>query len=89
MKKEKKITIRVSEEEYERIEKVAKKLKLPESKVIRNLTMIGLEYPELFNKLELFEISILIEEITDELLDVKDFTNINVSQNEPTHEERP
>ena len=51
--------------------------------------MIGLEYPELFNKLELFEISILIEEITDELLDVKDFTNINVSQNEPTHEERP
>ena len=89
MKNEKRITIKLSEDEYETIEKVAKKLKMPKSRVIRNLTMIGLEDPQLFNKLELFEISILIEEITNELLGVKVFTNIKVSQNEPTHEERP
>jgi len=72
MKKEKKITIRVTNDEYERIEKVAKKLNMPISRVIRNLTMIGLEDAELFAKLGFFDAIKMIEKIREKALGSKD-----------------
>ena len=77
MKKEKKITIRVSEEEYERIEKVAKKLNMPISRVIRNLTMAGLEDAELFAKLGFFDAIKMIEKIREKALGTKDLKLTN------------
>ena len=77
MKKEKKITIRVSEEEYERIEKVAKKLNMPISRVIRNLTMAGLEDAELFAKLGFFDAVKMIEKIREKALGTKDLKLAN------------
>ena len=71
MKKEKRITIRLSEEEYERIEKVAKKLNMPISRVIRNLTMAGLEDAELLDKLGFFNIAKIIEKIREKALETK------------------
>ena len=72
MKKEKRITIRLSEEEYERIEKVAKKLNMPISRVIRNLTMAGLEDAELFTKLGFFDAVKMVEKIREKALGIKD-----------------
>jgi len=72
MKKEKKITIRVTNDEYERIEKVAKKLNMPISRVIRNLTMVGLEDAELFSKLGFFDAIKMIEKIREKALGSKD-----------------
>ena len=77
MKKEKRITIRLSEEEYERIEKVAKKLNMPISRVIRNLTMAGLEDAELLDKLGFFDIAKMIEKIREKALGTKDLKIAN------------
>jgi len=67
MKKEKKITIRVSEEEYKRIEKIAKKINMPKAALIRNMTLVGLEDTELLNKIGAFEIVKIIEEIREKV----------------------
>jgi len=60
MKKEKKITIRVTNDEYERIEKIVKKLNVPKVRLIRNLTLILLEDLELFKLLGFDNVSGLI-----------------------------
>ena len=77
MKKEKKITIRVSEEEYKRIEKVAKKINMPISRIIRNLTMAGLEDAELFAKLGFFDAVKIIEKIREKALGTKELKLAN------------
>ncbi len=77
MKRDIKFEVRFSKEEMEIIEKVAKKLNMSKSRVIRNLTMAGLEYAELFKELEVFEILKLIWKIRELVL-----------QNSPTPEER-
>ena len=77
MKKEKRITIRLSEEEYKRIEKVAKKLDMPISRVIRNLTMAGLEDAELLDKLGFFDIAKMIEKIREKALGTRDLKLAN------------
>jgi len=77
MKKEKRITIRLSEEEYERIEKVAKKLNMPISRVIRNLTMAGLEDAELLDKLGFFDVAKMIEKIREKALGTRDLKLAN------------
>ena len=77
MKKERRITIRLNEEEYERIEKVAKKVNMPISRVIRNMTLIGLENAELFNAIGLFDIAKLIEKMREKALGVKDIKLAN------------
>jgi len=71
MKKDKKITIRVSEEEYKRIEKVAKKLNIPTSRLIRNLTLTGLEDAELLDKIGAFDLIKLIERLREKALGTK------------------
>jgi len=48
MKKEINFTIRFSKEEIQRIEKIAKKLNMPKSTLIRNLTILLLEDLQLF-----------------------------------------
>ena len=79
MKKEKRITIRLSEEEYKRIEKVAKKLNMPISRMIRNMTLVGLENAELFNAIGLFDIAKLVEKIREKALGTKDI-NLDFSK---------
>lgn len=77
MKKDKKITIRVSEEEYQRIEKVAKKLNLPTSRLIRNLTLTGLEDAELFAKLGFFDAIKLITKLREKAFVAKNLKLAN------------
>jgi len=77
MKKEKRITIRLSEEEYKRIEKVAKKLNMPISRVIRNLTLVGLEDAELLNQIGAFELIKLIEKLREKALGIRNLKLAN------------
>ena len=71
MKKEKKITIRVNEKEYKRIEEIAQKLNMPISRLMRNLTLIGLEDAELLNKIGAFDLVKMIEKIREKALGTK------------------
>jgi predicted DNA-binding protein len=59
------VRIRLTKEEMERVEKVAKKLNIPKAKLMRNLTLAGLEDAELLNKLGLFDIVKMIEKIRE------------------------
>jgi len=62
------VRVRLSKEEMERIEKVAQKLKIPKARLIRNLTLGGLEDAELLEKLGFFEIAKLLKKIKDKAL---------------------
>ena len=68
MKREKNLTIRVSEEEYKRIEKIANKIGVPKTRLARNLIIAGLEDAELLNRLGAFDIVIAIEKIREKAL---------------------
>jgi predicted DNA-binding protein len=68
MKRDIKFEIRFNKEEMERIEKIANKLKMPKSQIIRNLTLGGLEDAELLEKLGFFEIAKLLKKIKDKAL---------------------
>jgi len=72
MKRDIKFEVRFSKEEMERIEKVAKKLNMPKSKVIRNLVLVGLEDAELFAKLGFFDAIKLIEKLREKALGSKE-----------------
>jgi len=74
MKRDIKFEVRFSKEEMERIEKVAKKLNMPKSRVIRNLVLVGLEDAELFAKLGFFDAIKMIEKIREKALGSKDLT---------------
>ena len=77
MKRDIKFEIRFSKEEMERIEKVAKKLNMPKSKVIRNLTLIGLEDAELLNKIGAFDLIKLIEKLREKALGTRNLKLTN------------
>ena len=62
------IRVRLTKEEMERIEKVAKKLNMPKARLIRNLALVGLQDAELFAKLGLFDLVKLIEKIKEKAL---------------------
>ena len=68
MKRDIKFEIRLSKEEMKRIEKVANKLGIPKARLIRNLTLAGLEDAELLEKLGLFEAIKIIEKIKEKAL---------------------
>ena len=71
MKKEKrdiKFEVRFSKSEMERIEKIAKKINMPKSTLIRNLALNGLEDAELLHKLGFFKIAEIIQRIQNEAL---------------------
>ncbi len=72
MRRDIKFEVRFSKEEMERIEKIAKKLNMPKSRVIRNLTLAGLEDAELLNKIGAFEIVKMIEKLREKALGTKD-----------------
>jgi predicted DNA-binding protein len=63
MKRDIKFEIRLNKEEMERIEKVANKLGIPKARLIRNLTLAGLEDAEILEKLGFFDVIKLIEKI--------------------------
>lgn len=62
------VRVRLTKEEMERIEKVAKKLNMPKARLIRNLALVGLQDAELFAKLGLFDLVKLIEKIKEKAL---------------------
>jgi len=65
MRRNKEIKISLTEEEMERIEKVAKKIGMTKSRLARNLTLVGLEDAELFEKMGIFEMAKLIRKIKE------------------------
>jgi len=71
MKRDIKFEVRFSKEEMERIEKIANKLEMPKARVIRNLTLVGLEDAELLNKIGAFDLVKLIEELREKALGTK------------------
>lgn len=75
MKRDIKFEVRFNKEEMERIEKIANKLKIPKSRLIRNLTLAGLEDAELLNKLGLFDIAKMIEKIRKKAFEIKEIEN--------------
>ena len=78
MKREIKFEVRFNKEEMERIEEIAKKLGIPKSRVIRNLTILGLEDAELYNKLGFFDIVNAIKKLREKALGTK---NLNIVTN--------
>lgn len=78
MKRDIKFEIRFNKEEMERIEEIAKKLGIPKSRVIRNLTILGLEDAEIYNKLGFFDIVNAIKKLREKALETK---NINIVTN--------
>jgi len=77
MKRDIKFEVRFSKEEMERIDKVAKKLNIPKSRVIRNLTLVGLEDAELLNRIGAFDLIKLIEKLREKALGAKDIKLAN------------
>jgi len=71
------VRVRLTKEEMERIEKVANKLGIPKARLIRNLTLAGLEDAELLEKLGFFEIVKLLKKIKDKALKEKDLKLIH------------
>jgi len=71
MKRDIKFEVRFNKEEMERIEEIAKKLGIPKSRVIRNLTILGLEDAELYNKLGFFDIVNAIKKLREKALGTK------------------
>jgi predicted DNA-binding protein len=63
MKKEKTLTIRISERDYERLEKIGDKLEIPKTRLARNLILMALEDAETYNKLGFFEIAKAINKL--------------------------
>jgi len=66
------IRVRLTKEEMERLEKIAKKLNIPKARLVRNLTLIALEDAELFAKLGFFDIIKMIEKIREKALGSKE-----------------
>ena len=72
IKRDKEIKISLTQEEMERIERIAKKVGKTKSHLARNLVLIALEDAELFEKFGLFEIAKLIEKIRKKALGSKE-----------------
>ncbi len=72
IKRDKEIKISLTQEEMERIEKIAQKIGITKSRLARNLVLAGLEDAELLNKLGLFDAVKMIEKIREKALGTKD-----------------
>ena len=68
MKRDIKFEVRFSKEEMDRIDKMAKKLNMPKARLIRNMTLTGLEDAELLSKLGAFDIALAIQKIREKAL---------------------
>ena len=77
IKRDKEIKISLTQNEMERIEKIAKKIGITKSVLARNLVLAGLEDAELLNKLGLFDAVKMIEKIREKALGTKDLKLAN------------
>ena len=77
IKRDKEIKISLTQEEMERIEKIAQKIGITKSRLARNLVLAGLEDAELLNKLGLFEAVKMIEKIREKALGTKNLKVAN------------
>jgi len=64
------VEILLTDEELERVEKLAKKLKKPRGRVMRDLVLITLEDAEFFEKIGLFDLAIKIRELREKAFEV-------------------
>jgi len=81
IKRDKEIKISLTQEEMERIEKIAKKVGKTKSHLARNLVMIALEDAELLNKLGFFEIVKMLEKIKTKATEIE---KLNINNNQTT-----
>jgi len=72
IKRDKEIKISLTQEEMERIEKIAKKFDMTKSRLARNLVLIALEDAELLNAIGLLDLAKKIEKIKEKALGIKD-----------------
>ena len=77
IRRDKEIKVSLTQEEMERIEKIAKKLGITKSHLARNLILASLEDAELLNKLGLFDAVKMIEKIREKALGTKDIELAN------------
>ena len=77
MRRNKEIKISLTEEEMERIEKIAKKIGITKSRLARNLVITSLEDIEILEKLGFIEIVKLLKKIKDKALKEKDLKLIH------------
>jgi predicted DNA-binding protein len=77
MRRNKEIKISLTEEEMERIEKIAKKIGITKSRLARNLVIASLEDIEILEKLGFIEIVKLLKKIKDKALKEKDLKLIH------------
>ena len=71
------VRVRLTKEEMERIETIAKKLNMPKATLIRNLALVGLEDAELLNNIGAFDLIKLIEKLREKALRTKDLKLTN------------
>ena len=77
IRRDKEIKVSLTQEEMERIEKIAKKLGITKSHLARNLILASLEDAELLNKLGLFDAVKMIEKIREKALGTKEIKLAN------------
>ena len=77
IRRDKEIKVSLTQEEMERIEKIAKKIGITKSHLARNLILASLEDAELLNKLGLFDAVKMIEKIREKALGTKDLKLAN------------
>jgi len=61
------ITIWVDEETVRRLDKVAKKIGISRSKLMENLTLIGLEEAETMGKIGVLQLAVILAEIKEKI----------------------
>ena len=71
IKRDKEIKISLTQEEMERIEKIAKKIGITKSHLARNLVLVALEDAELLDQIGAFELIKLIEKLREKALGIK------------------
>ena len=77
IRRDKEIKVSLTQEEMERIEKIAKKIGITKSHLARNLILASLEDAELLNKLGLFDAVKMIEKIREKALGTRDLKLAN------------
>ena len=77
IRRDKEIKISLTQEEMERIEKIAKKVNITKSRLARNLVLVALEDAELLNKLGLFDAVKMIEKIREKAIGTRNLKLAN------------
>lgn len=67
-----KLSVKISKEEMERIEEIAKYLEIPKATIARNFMIIGLDEAELFRKIGILSVAKKIKKTSEGIKVLKD-----------------